>query len=51
MFMAIILSFFPDFSVSCTTEMEKIQPTNLSTLQSTEDGAPIEDVSTGVDEL
>lgn len=51
MFMAIILLYFPDFSVSCITEMEKIQSTNLSTLQSTEDEAPIEDISTGVDEL
>lgn len=51
MFMAIILLYFPDFSVSCITEMEKIQSTNLSTLQSTEDEAPIEDISTGVDKL
>lgn len=51
MFMAIILLYFPDFSVSCITEMEKIQSTNLSALQSTEDEAPIEDISTGVDEL
>lgn len=32
-------------------EMENIQPTNLGRLQSTEDEAPIGDVSTGVGEL
>lgn len=35
-FMAIILLYSPDFSVSCITEMEKVQPTNLSTLESTD---------------
>lgn len=51
MFMAIILLQSPDFSLSCITEMEKIQPTNLSVLQSTEDEAPTEEVSTGEGEL
>lgn len=51
MFMSVILSYSPGFSVSCITEMEKIQLTNLSTLQSIEGEAAIEDVSTGEDEL
>lgn len=51
MFMAIILLYSPDFSVSCITEMEKVQLTNLGVLQSTEDEAAIEDVSIGEDEL
>lgn len=50
MFMVIILLYFPDFSVPCMKKLKISNPTNVSTIQSTEGKAPVGDVSTEVDE-